>query len=77
MRYALVAVGAVILAILVFCGGVWMGRRTNADPMPNAAIHAKIGEESSGLHKRLDGVDAKLDILLNIATNGVGRDFRR
>lgn len=77
MKYAIVALAAVILAILLFMGGFWVGSRGGADPVPNAAIHAKVEQESNGLHRRLDGLDAKLDILLNIATNAVGRDFRR
>jgi len=77
MKYVLVAVAAVVLAILVFVGGFWLGGRGNADPLPNSAIHDKVEQESIGLHKRLDNVDAKLDILLNIATNTAARDFGR
>jgi hypothetical protein len=76
MKVAVVAIVAVVLAMLIFLGGMWIGSRSN-DPVSNSEVSAKVEQESSGLHKRLDSVDAKLDILLNIATNGVGRDFRR
>ena len=76
MKTAIVAIAAVVLAVMIFLGGMWLGGRTN-DSVTNTEIHSKVEQESNGLHKRLDGVDAKLDILLNIATNGVGRDFRR
>lgn len=77
MKTALVALAAVVLAVLVFLGGVWAGRRADADPVTRTEIRATVETEARSLHRRLDGVDAKLDILLNIATNGVGRDFRR
>ena len=77
MKYAYVAIAAVILAALIFLGGVWMGSRANAESISNAEIHEKVNKESAGIHKRFDAVDAKLDILLNIATNNVARDFRR
>ena len=76
MKVAVVAIVAVVLAILIFLGGMWIGSRSN-DPVTNSEVGAKVEQESNGLHRRLDSVDAKLDILLNIATNGVGRDFRR
>ena len=76
MKVAVVAIVAVVLAMLIFLGGMWIGSRSN-DSLSNLEVSAKVEQESSGLHRRLDSVDAKLDILLNIATNGVGRDFRR
>ena len=77
MKYAYVALAAVILAILVFMGGLWMGSRANAEAVSNAEIHEKMDQEAANLHRRFDAVDAKLDILLNIATNNVARDFQR
>ena len=76
MKVAVVAIVAVVLAMLIFLGGMWIGSRAN-DPVSNSEVSAKVEQESGSLHRRLDSVDAKLDILLNIATNGVGRDFRR
>ena len=77
MKYAIVALVAVMLAVLIFLGGMWMGARANAEAVSNAEIHEKVNQEASGIHKRIDAVDAKLDILLNIATNSAARDFRR
>ena len=77
MKYAYVALMAVILAVLIFLGGLWMGSRANAEAVSNAEIHEKMDQEAASLHRRFDAVDAKLDILLNIATNNVARDFRR
>jgi len=75
MRYAYVALAAVILAALIFLGGVWTGSCANAESVSNAEIHEKVDKESAGIHKRFDAVDAKLDILLNIATNNVSGNF--
>ena len=77
MKYVAVAFLAVILAALIFLGGLWMGSRANAEAVSNAEIHEKVNQEAASLHRRFDAVDAKLDILLNIATNNVARDFRR
>ena len=77
MKYVAVAFLAVILAALIFMGGLWMGSRANAEKVSNAEIHEKVNQETIGLHKRFDAVDAKLDILLNVATNSMARDFRR
>ena len=77
MKYVAVAFLAVILAALIFLGGLWMGSRANAEKVSNAEIHEKVNQETIGLHKRFDDVDAKLDILLNVATNSMARDFRR
>ncbi|MBQ6340864.1 MAG: hypothetical protein IJI36_17130 [Kiritimatiellae bacterium] len=77
MKYVAVAFLAVILAALIFLGGLWMGSRANAEKVSNAEIHEKVNQETIGLHKRFDAVDAKLDILLNVATNSMARDFRR
>ena len=77
MKYVAVAFLAVILAALIFLGGLWTGSRANAESVSNAEIHEKVNREASGIHKRFDAVDAKLDVLLNVATNGAARDFRR
>ena len=77
MKYVAVAFLAVILAALIFLGGLWMGSRANAEAVSNAEIHEKMNQEAASLHRRFDAVDAKLDILLNIATNNIARDFRR
>ena len=76
MKYVAVAFLAVALAALIFLGGLWLGSRANAESVSNAEIHEKVNQESVGIHKRFDAVDAKLDILLNIATNSAARDFR-
>ncbi len=75
MKYIAIAFLAVILAALIFLGGLWVGSRANADSVSNAELHEKVNQESASLQKRFDSVDAKLDILLNIATNNVARDF--
>ncbi len=76
LKFAVVVLVTVVLVVLVFLGGVWMGSRTNSETVSNAEIHEKMNQEAVGLHKRFDAVDAKLDILLNIATNNIARDFR-
>lgn len=75
MKYMVVAFLAVIIAVLIFLGGLWIGSRANAESVSNAEIHEKVNQTSASLQKRFDAVDAKLDILLNIATNNVPRDF--
>ena len=76
LKFAVVVLLTVVLVVLVFLGGMWMGSRANSETVSNAEIHEKVNQESANLNKRFDAVDAKLDILLNIATNAVGRDFR-
>lgn len=75
MKYMVVAILAVIIAVLIFLGGLWIGSRAHAESVSNAEIHEKVDQTSASLQKRFDAVDAKLDILLNIATNNVPRDF--
>ena len=77
LKFAVVVLVTVLLVVMVFLGGMWVGSRSNAEMVSNAEIHEKVNQEAASLNKRFDAVDAKLDILLNIATNGVGRDFRR
>ena len=76
LKFAVVVLLTVVLVVLVFLGGMWLGSRANSETVSNAEIHEKVNQESANLNKRFDAVDAKLDILLNIATNAVGRDFR-
>ena len=75
LKFAVVVLVTVLLVVLVFLGGMWAGARANAETVSNAEIHEKVNKEAASLNKRFDAVDAKLDILLNIATNAVGRDF--
>ena len=75
LKFAVVVLVTVLLVVLVFLGGMWVGTRANAETVSNAEIHEKVNQEAAILNKRFDAVDAKLDILLNIATNAVGRDF--
>ncbi len=76
LKFAVVVLLTVVLVVLVFLGGMWIGSRTNSDTVSNAEIHEKVNQEAASLNKRFDAVDTKLDILLNIATNAVSRDFR-
>ena len=75
LKFAVVVLVTVLLVVIVFLGGMWVGSRSNAETVSNAEIHEKVNQEAASLNKRFDAVDAKLDILLNIATNAVGRDF--
>ena len=75
LKFAVVVLVTVLLVVLVFLGGMWAGSRANAETVSNAELHEKMNQEAVNLNKRFDAVDAKLDILLNIATNAVGRDF--
>ena len=75
LKFAVVVLVTVLLVVMVFLGGMWVGSRSNAETVSNAEIHEKVNQEAAGLNKRFDAVDAKLDILLNIATNAVNRDF--
>ena len=76
MKYVAVAFLAVVIAVLIFLCGWWIGTRANAEAVSNAEIHEKVNQASVGILKRFDAVDAKLDILLNIATNNIARDFQ-
>ena len=75
LKFAVVVLVTVLLMVLVFFGGMWVGARTNAEKVSNAELHEKVNQEAANINKRFDSVDAKLDILLNIATNAVNRDF--
>ena len=75
LKFAVVVLVTLLLVVMVFLGGMWVGSRSNAETVSNAEIHEKVNQEAASLNKRFDAVDAKLDILLNIATNAVGRDF--
>ena len=76
LKIAVVVLVTVLLVVMVFLGGMWVGSRANAETVSNAELHEKVNQEAAYLNKRFDSVDAKLDILLNIATNAVGRDFQ-
>ena len=75
LKFAVVVLVTVLLVVMVFLGGMWVGSRSNAETVSNAEIHEKVNQEAASLNKRFDAVDTKLDILLNIATNAVSRDF--
>ena len=74
-----VAIVAVVVAIVIFTAGTLIGYRLaeRPDPITNAMLQEKIEYESADLRGRIDAVGSKMDILLNIATNGVARDFSR
>lgn len=76
MKIALIT--AIVLTV-VFIGGLFIGMRLTAKPdaVTNSMLQEKIDQEVTGLNSRLDSVDSKLDILLNVATNAVNRDFRK
>ena len=76
MKIALVTVA---LVAVIFIAGLLIGVRMadRPDPVTNTMLHEKVGQETADLRDRIDGVSAKIDILLNIATNSAARDFRR
>ena len=76
LKFAVVVLVTVLLVVMVFLGGMWVGARTNAEKVSNAELHEKVNQEAANLNKRFDSVDAKLNILLNVATNAAGRDFQ-
>ena len=73
-----IAIAAAIVAMVIFLIGALLGFRfaDKADAVSNTMLQEKIDKESSELSRKIDGVDAKIDILLNIATNSAARDFR-
>ena len=75
MKIALIT--ALVLTV-VFIGGLFIGMRLTAQPdaVTNSMLQEKIDQDVAGLNRRLEGMDSKLDILLNVATNGVNRDIR-
>jgi hypothetical protein len=76
MKIALITA---LVLIVVFVGGLFIGMRLTAQPdaVTNSMLQEKIDHDVAGLNSRLEGMDSKLDILLNVATNGVSRDIRR
>ena len=74
-----IAIVAVVIAIAIFVAGTLIGYRLaeKPDAVTNSMLQEKIEQEAADLRGRIDGVGSKVDILLNIATNAVGRDFRR
>ena len=78
MKYVGVALLVVMLVVLIFFGGYCTGLRgsnsaTRADVQD---VSKNVADQMSGLHKRFSSVDAKLDVILSVATNGVMRDVR-
>ena len=76
MKIALIT--AIVLTV-VFIGGLFIGMRLTAKPdaVTNSMLQEKIDHDVTGLNQRLESMDSKLDILLNVATNAVNRDVRR
>ena len=76
MKIALITA---LVLIVVFIGGLFIGMRLTAQPdaVTNSMLQEKIDQETAGLNRRLESMDSKLDILLNVATNGYSRDIRR
>jgi flagellar basal body-associated protein FliL len=74
-----IAIIAMIVTILVLLLGGVIGFRLadKPDAVTNTMLQEKIDKESADLSRKIDGVDAKIDILLNIATNAAARDFKR
>ena len=74
-----IALFTALVLTVVFIGGLFIGLRMNAQPdaVTNSMLQEKIDQDMAGLNRRLEGMDSKLDILLNVATNGVSRDIRR
>ena len=76
MKIALITA---LVLIVVFIGGLFIGLRMNAqaDAVTNSMLQEKIDHDVTGLNQRLESMDSKLDILLNVATNRVSLDIRR
>ena len=76
MKIALIT--ALVLTV-VFIGGLYIGMLLTAKPyaVTNSMLQEKINQDVAGLNQRLESMDSKLDILLNVATNAVNRDVRR
>ena len=76
MKIALITA---LVLIVVFVGGLFIGMRLTAQPdaVTNSMLQEKIDHDVTGLNQRLESMDSKLDILLNVATNAVNRDIRR
>ena len=75
MKIALITA---LVLMVVFIGGLYIGMRLTAKPdaVTNSMLQEKIDQDVAGLNRRLEGMDSKLDILLNMATNRVNRDLR-
>ena len=75
-----IAIVAVVIAIAIFSAGTLIGYRLaeRPDAVTNSMLQEKIEHEAGDLRQRIGGVDSKIDILLNIATNSAAaRDIRR
>jgi len=76
MKIALIT--ALVLTV-VFIGGLYIGLRISAQPdaVTNSMLQEKIDQDVTGLRQRLESMDSKLDILLNVATNSYSCDVRK
>ncbi len=76
MKIALITA---LVLMVVFIGGLYIGMRLTAQPdaVTNSMLQEKIDHDMTGLNQRLESMDSKLDILLNVATNRVSLDIRR
>ena len=76
MKIALITA---LVLMVVFIGGLFIGMRLTAKPdaVTNSMLQEKIDHDVTGLNQRLESMDSKLDILLNVATNRVSLDIRR
>lgn len=76
MKIALITA---LVLMVVFIGGLYIGMRLTAQPdaVTNSMLQEKIDHDVTGLNQRLESMDSKLDILLNVATNRVSLDIRR
>ena len=76
MRLAIVAV---LIAVAIFVAGVFVGGRMSGgtpDGVTNSMLQEQSDHASATLSEKIDRIDSKIDVLLNVATNAV-RDFRR
>ena len=76
MKIALITA---LVLMVVFIGGLFIGMRLTAQPdaVTNSMLQEKIDHDVTGLNQRLESMDSKLDILLNVATNRGSLDIRR
>ena len=74
-----IALFTALVLTVVFIGGLFIGMRLSEPPdaVTNSMLQEKINQDVTGLNQRLESMDGKLDILLNVATNGASRDIHR
>ena len=73
----LVIIGIVVglaLAIVTFMAGVWTQSVRDSD-MRNAVLQTAIANDVSDVKAKLEKMDAKLDILVRIATTPTNADL--